>query len=123
MGGPRIHALGFGYVIAPVLINVAILLFVAIGIGSLSRVRRYPAMAATVPSVPSPEPSRPTIDHDDLVYALARLDTFVDVGEDDLLAIYHLATGHHADEEVRSRMRRSEPAALGDLGAERGSRS
>lgn len=116
MGGARVHELGFGYVIAPVLINVAILLFVAVVFGSLSRVRRYPAMAATVPSPPSSGAARPTIDHDDLVYALARLDTFVDVGEDDLLAIYHLATGHHADEEVRNRMRRSEPAPRADEG-------
>jgi hypothetical protein len=32
------------------------------------------------------------VDHAYFVYALSQMDTFIDVTEDDLLKIYHLAT-------------------------------
>jgi hypothetical protein len=35
------------------------------------------------------------INHEDFVYALSQIDTIVDITEDDLLKIYHLATNRH----------------------------
>jgi hypothetical protein len=34
------------------------------------------------------------IAHSDLVYALSQIDSFIDVTEEDLLRIYHLAMNH-----------------------------
>ena len=39
----------------------------------------------------------PRLGHEDLVYALGRIDSFIDVSEADLVQIYSLAT-HHAQE-------------------------
>lgn len=108
MGGSQIQALGFGYVIAPVALNVAIILGFALAFGSMSKVRRYPAAPAAQPPV-AVKPARSAVDHDDLVYALEQLDTFIDVDTQDLLTIYKLATGHHADPDVASRLTRKGP--------------
>jgi hypothetical protein len=35
------------------------------------------------------------INHEDFVYALSHIDTFVDITEEDLLKIYQLATRRH----------------------------
>lgn len=102
IGGEAVHALGYGYVLRPVAIDVAALLAVGLVFGALSRPRRYP-----VSSKPHAVPARAAIDHEDLVYALERLDTHIDVAPDDLLVIYRLATGHHADEDVRGRLTRA----------------
>jgi CBS domain-containing membrane protein len=45
------------------------------------------------------------IAHEDLVYALSQIDSFVDISEDDLLRIYSLATG-------KERQRRFDPARI-----------
>lgn len=43
VGGPDIHALGYGYVLMPVGLNVAVMLGLALIINNLSSGRRYPA--------------------------------------------------------------------------------
>lgn len=110
LGGAQIHELGFRYVLAPVAVNAVVILALALLFGSLSRVRRYPAGAAAAAPVLA-KPSRAAIDHDDLVFALEKLDTVIDVDTDDLLTIYQLATGHHADAETASRLARKPPRA------------
>ncbi len=42
IGGPSVHALGFGHLLHPVLLNVIVLLGVAIVFNALFRWRRYP---------------------------------------------------------------------------------
>ncbi|HEB67880.1 MAG TPA: hypothetical protein ENI93_08025, partial [Gammaproteobacteria bacterium] len=37
------------------------------------------------------------ISHEDFVYALSHIDTFVDISEEDLLEIYKLATRRHVE--------------------------
>lgn len=107
IGGPAIQALGYGYVLEPVLENVALLLGAGFVFNYPFRWRRYPA-ALTVsdsaaPSTDSnktaPHPrSGPTLEHADLVYALSEIDSFIDISESDLLRIYGLAM-RHADED------------------------
>ena len=40
------------------------------------------------------------INHEDFVYALSHIDTFVDIDEADLLKIYTLATKRHVEEGI-----------------------
>jgi CBS-domain-containing membrane protein len=37
------------------------------------------------------------ISHEDFVFALTQMDSFIDVSEEDLLRIYSLATGRHRE--------------------------
>ena len=93
VGGTGIQALGFQYILTPVLINVAVILTVAVLFNALFHWRRYPASLsgkAPLPAV-TVEHYEP-IAHADLVYALSQIDSFIDVTEDDLLRIYKLAT-------------------------------
>ncbi len=94
LGGPAVLALGYGYVLMPVLINTLVILLIAIMFNALFQWRRYPPMlSAGTSGVRPAEDLHPPIEHADLVYALSQLDTVVAVSEEDLLNIYALATG------------------------------
>ena len=106
IGGSQIQSLGYGFLLAPVLVNVALLLAAGMLLNYPFRWRRYPAALAvpalappTARNVPEIEESgeTPGLGHEDLVYALRRIDSFIDVSEADLVRIYSLAT-HHAQE-------------------------
>ncbi len=95
IGGEAIQALGYQFVITPVLVNVAIILVTAFLYNYMFSWRRYPAWLqeskkdrGVIPD--SIEPGE--ISHGDFVYALSQVDSFVDVSEYDLLRIYELAT-------------------------------
>jgi CBS-domain-containing membrane protein len=97
LGGDAIHALGYGYLLVPVLLNAMTLLIVAVLFNFPFAWRRYPQAwmreSAEAASAVDPEshPEKTMIPHSALVYALSQLDTFVDVSEDDLQRIYALA--------------------------------
>ena len=106
VGGAQIQALGYGYLLAPVMANVALLLIAGVLINYPFSWRRYPAALArpleptpTVSGGPADEETAasPSLGHVDLAYALGRMDSFIDVTEADLVQIYSLAT-HHAQE-------------------------
>jgi CBS domain-containing membrane protein len=96
IGGPAVSALGYQYVLTPVAINATIMLIVALAFNALFPWRRYPASLhkAAEPVEERNVAARPIL-HEDFVYALSQLDTFVDVSEEELLEIYALATGNH----------------------------
>jgi len=98
LGNESVRAMGFGFVAVPLMLNVLIILAVAIAFNALFPWRRYPAFlvrssAAAVPAVAGYE----AISHEDFVFALSQLDSFIDVSEEDLLRIYSLATGRHRE--------------------------
>ncbi len=102
LGGETVHALGYGYLLSPVLLNVAILLTVAVVFNYPFEWRRYPQAWRRPAIVCEPAVAEMVgfgekcmIPHSDLVYALTQLDTFIDVSEEDLQRIYALALGHH----------------------------
>lgn len=104
LGGPAVHALGYQYVLTPVLLNVLLIFLIALVFNYWFPWRRYPAALAARP--PSPEAAYRPIEHEDFVYALSQLDSFVDVSEEDLLRIYAIATGraesrHLAPADIR----------------------
>lgn len=94
IGGPMISALGYSYVLQPVLINCIVILGITIVFNALFDFQRYPAMTAkSGMQTPGHDDHYPPIAHADLVYALSQIDTIVTVSEEDLLTIYQLATG------------------------------
>jgi CBS-domain-containing membrane protein len=91
VGGPAVEALGYGYVVTPVLLNVAVILVVAVVFNAPFAWRRYPAVLRRAKQMQERETKGP-ISHENLVYALSEIDSFIDVSEQDLLVIYDLAT-------------------------------
>jgi hypothetical protein len=75
----------------PVLLNVLVIITVAILFNYPFAWRRYPAFLKKEPSKEKQTVKAP-IAHEDLVYALSEVDSFVDISEQDLLSIYNLAT-------------------------------
>ncbi len=107
IGGPQIHALGFQYILTPVVVNTVVILVVAVLFNAAFEWRRYPAFLVYKEAKLSRTPvDRAPIDHADLVYALSQIDSFIDVTEEDLLRIYRLATvrteGADTDSELKS---------------------
>lgn len=77
-----------------VVLNVLAMLGVVIAINNLLPGRRYPA-GLPHPSQSVVPPRRPSaIDHDDLRYALEKIDAYLDISEDDLVEVYEQATAH-----------------------------
>lgn len=94
VSGSGVNALGFGYILTPVALNVLVILMTAIAFNYFFHWRRYPAFAkrrAKSGAVIQTERYQ-DISHADLVYALSEIDSFIDVTEQDLLTIYDLAT-------------------------------
>lgn len=99
IGGIKVQALGYQYVIMPVLWNVMILLVVALVVNYFFPWRRYPA--SLKPPKQVVEKTKETtgendaiLSHSDLEYALRQLDSVIDVTEADLAKIYTLAVQH-----------------------------
>jgi len=98
IGGAQIHALGFDYLLAPVLVNTIAILSVALLFNYLFKWRRYPACLTGKDTVKQPTNDIDgLVTHADLVYALGEMDSFIDVTEEDLLKIYKLASGRKPD--------------------------
>lgn len=98
IGSEKLHQLGYAYEYAPILLNAFTLLFVAIVFNNLFEWRRYSAYLHKKQTTSEHvgqgyEP----INHEDFVYALSHIDTFVDITEEDLLEIYKLATRRHVE--------------------------
>ncbi|SCZ57609.1 HPP family protein [Thiohalomonas denitrificans] len=98
VGGPQVHALGYGYLLEPVLVNVVVILTVAVLVNYPFAWRRYPAILnrgrRSLLPLPVCSGEKCMIAHSDLVYALSELDSFIDVSEEDLLRIYTSAMRH-----------------------------
>ena len=96
IGGDEIHALGFGFVLEPVALNATVILLAATAINYPFKWRRYPArLRETRAAAPAPAAAGDDkLTHEDFAYALRRLDSYIDVSEDDLARIYSLATAH-----------------------------
>ena len=101
IGSEKLHDLGYVFVIEPILLNAVTILLIAIVFNGFFRWRRYPAhLHVREKPVESDVPGYAPIKHEDFVYALSHIDTFVDITEEDLLAIYELATRRHVESSV-----------------------
>src|SRR5574343_698042 len=78
--------------LATALLNVLAALIAVLAVNNLIPGRRYPqCVPARQPVVRKP---RHSISHTDLQYAVEKLDTYLDLSEDDLVSIYDMATAH-----------------------------
>lgn len=93
IGGPSIHALGYRYIVEPVMINALTILAMAFAFNNLFRWRRYPALRAPKSAAPKPGAE---IGAEDVSHALAEMDLVVDLAENDLLDLLHSAQRHAA---------------------------
>lgn len=114
LGNEAVKAMGFAFVVAPLMLNVLIIFAVAVAFNGMFPWRRYPA--ALVRAKPATESSTTAagyepISHEDFVYALSQLDSFIDVSEEDLLRIYTLATGRHRDLLAQAAAQEISPSA------------
>jgi len=91
LGGETVHALGYGFVLSPVLLNVAAIFAVAVVFNYPFAWRRYPQSWHQRLQAASVSAEESVIPHSNLVYALSQIDTFIDISEDDLQRIYALA--------------------------------
>ena len=87
-GGAEVQALGYQFVLTPILLNVIVILLIAALFNAPFSWRRYPAWFQKSPA----KGPYDQISHADLVYALSEVDSYVDISESDLLRIYNLAT-------------------------------
>ncbi len=86
IGGEAIHALGFHFVLLPVIINATMIVGVAILFNLAFRWRRYPLALAKAEEQDFPS----THTHEEIVSAMRELGSFVDISEDDLLRLLHI---------------------------------
>jgi CBS domain-containing membrane protein len=99
IGSEKLHNLGFNYEYQPILLNAVTILLVAIAFNGLFKWRRYPAhLHSEEQTVEPTSPEYGPINHEDFVYALSHIETYVDIDEDDLLKIYNLATRRHRED-------------------------
>ena len=100
VGGQGVHALGFHYVLTPVLINTLTIVAIAVAFNFLFPWRRYPAALAvrgggsgkkadSQPKLPEYESDQLT--RGDLKAALKAMNRVIDISEHDLEEIYRLA--------------------------------
>jgi CBS domain-containing membrane protein len=91
LGGETVHAMGYGFVLMPVLLNVVVMFTVAVLFNYPFAWRRYPQSWVCKTQAVAETAKESMIPHSNLVYALSQIDTFVDVSEEDLQRIYALA--------------------------------
>jgi len=108
LGDESVRAMGFGFVVAPVMLNVLIILAAAIAFNALFSWRRYPAALVRNTAAPAAA-GYEAISHEDFVYALTEMDSLIDISEEDLLRIYRLATGRR-DTEAAGKVNSSAPS-------------
>lgn len=118
LGGDAVHQLGYGFALTPVLVNTLIILAAAMLVNLPFRWRRYPAGIAQTAKAAEPVPAneKALLAHQDLVYALSKLDSFIDVSEEDLIRIFTLAL-HHTHNPVPCHLsgkacRREDPSCI-----------
>jgi len=102
IGSEKLHHLGYHYEFQPILLNAITILLVAVVFNGLFKWRRYPSHLHSKQQVAQPVvDAYAPISHEDFVYALSNIETYVDIDEEDLLKIYNLAT-HNAHRAQQS---------------------
>lgn len=92
IGGPALHAMGYKFVLFPVLLNAVTMIALAVLFNAFFGWRRYPAFLNR-PSVPPRRSSEHRVpSHDEVVTALRSLDSFVDITEEDLVRLLQILT-------------------------------
>lgn len=104
IGGSATHELGYQFVITPVLLNVIVILAVGVLFNYFFPWRRYPVFLhrKQIKEATGLTPDTiPAISHEDFVYALSEIDSFVDISEYDLIRIYNIATKKSQQTDIK----------------------
>ncbi len=104
IGGPQLHALGFDYVLTPVLINAASIVLIAILFNYAFHWRRYPAALAvkSPPASPDTNTREDNLSIEDLENALETMNSTFDISGEDLAEIYRLAQQHKLHHPIQA---------------------
>lgn len=101
IGGPSVQALGYQFLLTPVLANALVILATAILVNYPFRWRRYPASlvrhntrSTRSQRAAQEEETGESFTHDDLEHALREMNLTLDVDEMQLQRIYRLANQH-----------------------------
>ncbi|MGD9662590.1 MAG: HPP family protein [Porticoccaceae bacterium] len=96
IGGSNIFDLGYGYVIAPILVNVVLILVVAVAFNCLFRWRRYPVhLLHRRKTVAGKQLQRQyELTHEDFAAAMQEFDSYMDITAEDLAQLLELAKLH-----------------------------
>lgn len=97
IGGPELHALGYHYLLAPVLINVVAILSMAVAFNAMFPWRRYPAhlhKRRATSEVTRPSQRQFELTQEDFSAAMEELNSYVDITEENLTELLELAKQH-----------------------------
>ena len=98
IGGPSVHALGYQFLLTPLLLNIIVLLSWALLINNLLPNRHYPSALEKLRSKRKTGDDRLqnplALTAGDLNHALNQMHEFIDISEEDLMKIFNLATTH-----------------------------
>lgn len=102
VGGAKVQALGFGYLLTPVLLNVVVMLAWALLINNLLGNRRYPeALHRPGPAAEAEEPDDMlAVAEGDLEQAMREMDEYLDVSVSDLGRLVELTASHAARRQL-----------------------
>lgn len=89
IGGPQVQDLGYSFIVAPVLINSALMVIAAVALNAAFVWRRYPA-ALMQKKRSRAVSSQDELSHADFIASLKRIGTFVDISEDEFLTLRKL---------------------------------
>jgi len=106
VGGAEVHALGYNFVLMPVLLNVLVILTVAVLVNYPFSWRRYPVALCYKAEKLAEGDCRfrgeSVLPRSDLKYALQSIGSFADVTEEELEAIYRIASKHNQQTRLTS---------------------
>lgn len=96
IGGPAINALGFEYILIPVLLNTVIIFSTAFVFNSFFPWRRYPTSMMRFTDTPPIDEKKPSryIEKEHIERALSDIDLVVDLNVDDLQQLFALTLEH-----------------------------
>ena len=96
IGGSAINALGFEYILVPVLLNTVIIFITAFVFNSFFPWRRYPTSMMRFTDTPNIEEQKPSryIEKEHIERALSDIDLVVDLNVDDLQQLFALTLEH-----------------------------
>ncbi|NOZ37706.1 MAG: HPP family protein [Gammaproteobacteria bacterium] len=100
IGGPSLHAIGFGYMLSPILLNSVIIFTVAFVFNNLFPWRRYPVSMMRFSEHPQTKPVNVEhlVDKKYIQQALTDMDLVVDMTSEDIQRLFAL-TLEHADKQ------------------------
>jgi CBS-domain-containing membrane protein len=96
VGSSQIHALGFEYILTPVLLNTLIIFVTAFIFNNFFPWRRYPTSMMRFTDIPSAEQKKPSryIEKEHIERALSDIDLVVDLDVDSLQQLFALSLEH-----------------------------